>query len=130
MHKSTSYWWYQKRNGGFIPIIKNDFIYLEHILESLSKIEEFVKKIKYQEFLKDSLIQGGVIWQFLKIGESTMMLSKEFREKNTQIPWKDMAGMRNKLIHGYFDVNLDIVWDTIKKDVPFLKTEIKKLIKI
>jgi len=58
------------------------------------------------------------------------MLSEEFREKNTQIPWKDMAGMRNKLIHGYFDVNLDIVWDTIKKDVPFLKTEIKKLIKI
>lgn len=80
--------------------------------------------------MENHLIQGGVIWQFLKIGEATRMLSKEFREKNTKIPWKDMAGMRNKLIHGYFDVNLDIVWSTIKKDVPFLKTEIKQLIKI
>ncbi len=55
------------------------------------------------------------------IGEATKQVSKEFRTKNPDIPWADMAGMRDKLIHNYIDVDLDIVWDTATTDVPFLK---------
>ncbi len=62
------------------------------------------------------------------IGEATNGVSDVFREKHTHIPWKKMIGLRNRLIHGYFDINLDIVWDTIMKDLPPLVADLEKII--
>lgn len=111
-------------------INKYDTLFLEHISDALTKIEKFVKDVKYEDFLKNSLTQSGVIWQFLILGEAAQKISKEVRDIYPSIPWKDMAGMRNKLIHGYFEVDLKIVWDTIMKDVPILREQIKNILKV
>ena len=62
------------------------------------------------------------------IGEAAVAVSSEFREKYPQIPWSGIVGMRNRLIHGYYDINLDIVWKTVKEDIPPLKVELEKII--
>ena len=62
------------------------------------------------------------------IGEAAVAVSSELREKYPQIPWSGIVGMRNRLIHGYYDINLDIVWKTVKEDIPPLKVELEKII--
>jgi uncharacterized protein with HEPN domain len=64
------------------------------------------------------------------IGEAVKKLSSELKKGHPEIPWKDVAGMRDKLIHDYFGVDLDAVWDTVRKDIPRLKDEIESLLKL
>ncbi|MBU2565496.1 MAG: DUF86 domain-containing protein [Candidatus Thermoplasmatota archaeon] len=106
---------------------KEDLPYLKHILDSIYRIEDYVQEIEYEDFMDNHLLQDGVIRQLEIIGEATKRLSEDIKEKYPNISWKDMAGMRDKLIHGYFGVDLDAVWDTAKKDVPRLRNEIEKI---
>ncbi|MEA1993647.1 MAG: DUF86 domain-containing protein [Euryarchaeota archaeon] len=108
---------------------KDDSVYLRHILDAITKIEEYTQGIKYKEFMEDNLIQDGVIRQIEIIGEATKRLSKEIRKRHPEIPWRDMTGMRDKLIHNYLGVDIDAVWDTVERDIPSLKTELRNLIK-
>ncbi|WXG46964.1 MAG: DUF86 domain-containing protein [Candidatus Atabeyarchaeum deiterrae] len=107
---------------------KDDTFYLRHILDAISRIEEYSHRIVYKDFKDNHLVQDGIIRQIEIIGEATKKLSKQTREKSPAIPWNDMAGMRDKLIHDYFGVDTDAVWDTVEKDIPSLKSKLKNII--
>ena len=91
---------------------------------------EFIKDIDFETFNKSRLIQSAVIRELGIIGEATKNLTEKIRNKFKNIPWKEIAGMRDKLTHRYFTVDLKEVWNTCKKDIPVLKKEIQDIIKL
>ncbi len=107
---------------------KDDIVYLRHIFDAILAIEEYVNGIDYDEFMGKRLIQDGVVRQIEIIGEAAKNLSERVKRKYPEVPWKDMAGMRDKLIHQYFGVDLDAVWDTAERDIPVLKSVIERII--
>lgn len=107
---------------------KDDSVYLKHMLDAISKIEEYTQGIKYEGFLDNHLIQDGAIRQIEIIGEATKRLSTEIGERHHEIPWKDIAGMRDKLLHDYLGVDLDAIWETVEKDIPALKKRLRDVI--
>ncbi len=106
--------------------IKNDKVYVDQILDSIRKIESFVDGIDKDNFSKNSLVQSAVIMQLTLIGEVSKKVSDDLKEK-VNLPWKEIAGFRDKAIHNYFDINLDVVWNTIIIDLPPLKEELQKI---
>ena len=108
--------------------MKEDRIYLQHIRDAIGKIFRFTKGGK-EEFLTDDKGQDAVIRNLEIIGEAVKNISKAFREKHSDIPWKQIAGMRDEMIHEYFGVDLDIVWNVVVKDLPLLKERLNKILK-
>lgn len=106
---------------------KDDRIYLDHILESFSKVVQYLEDVSYEAFLADEEKQDAIIRKIEVAGEDTKRLSKDLREKYNQIPWRAIAGMRDKLIHDYFDVDLETVWETATNDIPNLLPDIKSI---
>ena len=109
--------------------MKRDKAYLKHILDAISNIEKFVEGVNKENFLGNVEKQYAVLRGLEIIGEATKNLSEELKKKHPNIPWKEIAGMRDKLIHQYFGVNLDLVWETIKTELPELKNQISRILK-
>jgi uncharacterized protein with HEPN domain len=107
---------------------RNINLYLQDIQESIEAIEQYTKNLTEQEFLNNIQIEDAVIRRFEIIGEAVKNLDKNFREQYPEVPWKEIAGMRNVFAHEYFGVELDRVWDAVKKDLPELKRHILKMI--
>ena len=107
--------------------MKDDSIYIDHILNSINRILDYISGKDREAFEADQLTQDAVVRQLEVIGEATKRVSKELRSKNPDIPQSDMAGMRDVLIHDYIDVDLGVVWKTISEDIPNLKALILKL---
>ena len=108
---------------------RDDTIYLKHILESIGEIESFIDSISKKDFLNNSEKQAATVRMIEVIGEAVKNISKEFKNQHPELEWAKIAGTRDVMIHAYFDVNLDIVWDIAKKDIPKLKKDILELIK-
>jgi len=101
--------------------MKDDTIYIDHIKASIDRIQQYISGMKRSAFLNDLKTQDAVVRQLEIIGEATKKVSFELREKSPSIPWLDMAGMRDRLVHDYIDVDMEIVWKTASEDIPKLK---------
>lgn len=108
---------------------KDQNFYLNHILDSISKIYEYTKQLDKEDFLKNDLVKDAVVRNIEIIGEAAKNLSKDFKEKHKEIPWKDISGMRDRIVHFYFGVDQELVWTTVKSDIPDLEKKIRGLIK-
>jgi len=107
--------------------MKNDYLYIDHIIESINKIESYTKNLTKREFSKNDLVQDAVIRNFEIIGEASKKVSKDLKQTFHKISWKDISGMRDKLIHDYMGVDVEVIWTTIKKDLPVLKNQILEI---
>ena len=106
---------------------KNSRIYLEDIKTAIQKIEEYTKEGR-AAFLKDGKTQDAVIKNLTVIGEATKKLPQSVRSKEPDIPWKQIAGMRDILIHDYSSTNVRTLWDTVRRDIPILEAAINRLL--
>jgi len=106
--------------------MKNVNIFIEDIIAAITAIEKFVANMSFEEFLADDKTSSAVIRKFEIIGEAVKNIPDNIREQHPSIPWKEMAGMRDKLIHFYFGVDYNLVWQTIKNRLPTLKQELSK----
>lgn len=105
--------------------MKDVKLYIEDILESIFQIEKYVEKMRERDFVKDTKTQDSVIRRLEIIGEAVKNLPRHFKNKHPEVPWREIAGTRDVLIHEYSGINLKRVWRTIKKDIPDLKKKIK-----
>jgi len=101
--------------------------YLDDILESVEKIRRFTQGMSYDEFIDDPKTVDAVLRNFEVIGEATKNVPDDIRKEHADVPWSEMAGMRDKLIHGYATVELQIIWETVQKEIPALRTQIESV---
>jgi len=97
------------------------------IKEAVERIKGYIAGIDFKKFLGDAKTQDAVVRNLEIIGEAAKNLSAAFKKDHTEIPWKKISGMRDRLIHHYFGVNLDIVWSIVRDDLPALITEINRI---
>lgn len=109
---------------------KRDIIlFIEDIFESIKRIEDFTKDFSEEDFCDNKMVQDAVVRNFEIIGEAVKNIPENFRKKYSKIEWKDIAGLRDKLTHAYFGVDLERIWGVVKNDLPKLKKEIKNILK-
>lgn len=107
---------------------KSTLVYLNHILECISRIHIYVENIDEASFLQNTLIQDAVIRNFEVIGEAVKKLDTDFRADYPHIPWKNIVGMRDKLIHDYIGVDVWAVWGVVEEIIPEFERQLKEIV--
>jgi len=107
--------------------VKDDRVYLEHIRDALADIATYTSTGR-DAFFDERIRQDATLRKLEVIGQAVKNLSEESKSKRPQIPWKQIAGMRDKVIHDYFGVNLEIVWAVVEKDLPQLDQAVRDLL--
>lgn len=108
--------------------MKDDKLYLQHILECIDNIESYVPNGE-SDFFSSKLIQDAVIRNLEIVGEATKRVSMDLRSQYPDVPWREMAGLRDVLIHNYFGVDNEIVWNVVTNELTLLKDKIAELLK-
>ena len=106
---------------------KQDIVRMCHILDAAKEAVSFAQGKTRKSLDKNRMLVLSLVKDVEIIGEAATSVSKDCREKFPHIPWRSIINMRNRLIHAYFDINLDIVWQTIAGDLPSLITEFEKI---
>mgnify|MGYP004499128875 CR=1 FL=1 len=101
-----------------------DKIRLEHILQAIERINRYTKGKTFDDFIADDMMYYAVVKNIEILGEASNMLTEEFRKAHPNTPWKQVNGMRNYIVHEYFQVDNTVVWDVIKHDLPVLEKQI------
>ena len=108
--------------------MRDVIVYLEDILEAISRIDSSLKGKSKNDYLKSHDLQDLTARRLEVIGEAAKNISTPLREKYSGIPWKNIAGTRDILIHAYFNIDLEKIWVVIQKDIPLLKKEVTKML--
>ena len=109
--------------------MSRDSEYLTDIVSSARLILTYIEGVRRDQFLRDMKLQDSVIRRIEIIGEAVRRLSPELRERHPNVPWQAMTGMRNRMIHGYDDIDMDVVWDTAQDSIPRLLSMIEPLVR-
>lgn len=109
-------------------VIPDNLVFLSHIRDSCRKVLDFVAGYDYAKFKTDEKTISAALRELSVIGEAARKTSEDFRQKHPQIPWEQIFGMRNRLVHDYLGVQLPIVWQTLQEDVPNLLKTIQEIL--
>ncbi len=104
-------------------------LFLADVLEAADSIMAYTQDMEYDEFVGDKKTRDAVLRNLEVIGKAVKNIPEGFKKKHPEVNWKSAAGMRNKLIHEYFGVSAQIVWKTVKSDIPVLEAQIKKILR-
>lgn len=102
--------------------------YLKHILEAITDTEYSVKELSKKQFKDNKDVRDASVRRIEIIGEAVKNISKELKDKHPEVEWKKIAGARDKIIHAYFSIDLDVIWLIIKEDLPILKKQIHQIL--
>ena len=109
-------------------LLDSDETRLRHMIEAAREAVSYVERITRQQFNSERPLQHSVIRCIEIIGEAASRLTPEFREATPDIPWSDIIGMRNRIVHAYFDIDLDIVWQTARHELPAMLPQLEALL--
>ena len=108
---------------------RRDFLlFLEDIMACIEKLEKFTQGLTFDQFSKNEMAVDAVIRNFEVIGEAVKKIPKELKQKYPDVEWNEASGFRDVLIHDYFGIDLEAVWDTLKKNVPAFKEKLTKVL--
>ncbi len=103
-------------------------LFIKDIISAMESIEGFVEGMSLEELIQDDKTSSAVIRKFEIVGEATKRLPDELKEKYSEILWKRMAGMRDRLIHAYFGIDYKLVWEAIKAEMPSVKPKLQEIL--
>lgn len=106
---------------------KDPEVFLDHILESIDLIEDYSEGVTESDFVGSSSLQDMIVRRIEIIGEAVKNLPDDLKREHPQIPWRDIAGLRDIVVHQYFGLDLELIWDVVERDIPQLKPEILRI---
>jgi uncharacterized protein with HEPN domain len=107
---------------------RNLILFLNDILKCIQKIQKYTKGKKYNDFIQNELLVDGIVRNLEVIGEAVKNIPEDFRKKYPTVEWKKIAGLRDILIHEYFGIDYELLWDIVKSKIPELKVQITKIV--
>lgn len=109
--------------------MKDERLYLHHMLDAADKIEQYIRDGSYEEFMKKRLLYDGMMMELAVIGEMSVSVSEDMQKKITALPWEQMRGLRNRIVHEYHGLDDKALWQVCTEDLPVLQESLRAFFK-